>query len=102
MDAVTAVLLERTREERSLRPMVAWSRRFMSCSCVALVAGQGKLFGTSEPQPREIMTISLGGAPGPRAGGANPLGGRPVQRAIEAACRRGPSRFARRRRRRPR
>jgi TonB family protein len=28
------------------------------------------------------MTISLGGAPGPRAGGMTPMGGRPVQQAV--------------------
>jgi TonB family protein len=32
---------------------------------------------------RPIMTISLGGAPGPRAGGMTPMGGRPIAPAAE-------------------
>lgn len=32
--------------------------------------------------PKTVMTISLGGAPGPRAGGMTPMGGRPVQQAV--------------------
>ena len=28
---------------------------------------------------RNVMQISLGGAPGPRAGGMTPMGGRPMQ-----------------------
>jgi TonB family protein len=83
MDAVTAALLERGREERGLRAMVAWSTAVHAVMLAALVIGQGALFGRGEPQPREIMTISLGGAPGPRAGGNNPLGGRPIQREVE-------------------
>ncbi len=84
MDAVTATLLERERDERGLRPMVAWSTAVHALLVLVLAFGQGKLFGRGEAQPREVMTITLGGAPGPRSGGANPLGGRPVQRAIEA------------------
>jgi protein TonB len=33
-------------------------------------------------EPRSVMTISLGGAPGPRAGGMTPMGGQPVQRSV--------------------
>jgi protein TonB len=32
---------------------------------------------------REVMTISLGGAPGPRAGGLTSMSGRPVQQAVQ-------------------
>jgi periplasmic protein TonB len=84
MDAVTAALLERSPDDRGLRPMVVWSTAFHVLLVAAIALGQGTLFGRSEPQPREVMVISLGGAPGPRAGGANPLGGRPVQREVEA------------------
>jgi TonB family protein len=63
--------------------MVAWSAAIHALLVIALAFGQGRLFDRSEPQPRAVMTISLGGAPGPRAGGANPLGGRPVQRQVE-------------------
>ena len=33
---------------------------------------------------RTVMTISLGGTPGPRSGGMNAIGGRPIQQAITA------------------
>lgn len=35
--------------------------------------------------PRDVMTISLGGASGPRAGGMSAIGGQAVQRAVPAA-----------------
>jgi TonB family protein len=34
---------------------------------------------------RTVMTISLGGAPGPRSGGMTPLAGRPVQQVVPEA-----------------
>ena len=37
---------------------------------------------TRQTDPREVMTISLGGAPGPRAGGLTSMSGRPVQQAV--------------------
>ena len=37
---------------------------------------------TRETEPRTVMTISLGGAPGPRAGGLTSMSGRPVQQAV--------------------
>ena len=33
-------------------------------------------------QPRVIMNISLGGAPGPKTGGMQMIGGRPIQAAL--------------------
>ncbi|MGE3840858.1 MAG: TonB family protein [Vicinamibacterales bacterium] len=41
----------------------------------------GLLGALPEEEPREVMSISLGGAPGPRAGGMTPMGGRAVQQA---------------------
>jgi TonB family protein len=35
--------------------------------------------GQVDEEPRTVMMISLGGAPGPRAGGMTPMGGRTVQ-----------------------
>ncbi len=37
---------------------------------------------TRDTDPRTVMTISLGGAPGPRAGGLTSMSGRPVQQAV--------------------
>jgi TonB family protein len=46
---------------------------------VALLPG---FRGDVPDEPATVMTISLGGAPGPRAGGMTPMGGRPVQQAV--------------------
>jgi TonB family protein len=45
-----------------------------------------------ETQERDVMVISLGGAPGPRAGGMTPMGGRPVQEVAPAPPRPEPVR----------
>jgi protein TonB len=85
MDAVSAVLIERASQAPGLRRMAVWSASVHAVAVLGMVVVQGTLLGRTEPQPREVMTISLGGAPGPRAGGANPLGGRPVQREVTEA-----------------
>lgn len=36
----------------------------------------------ADDEPRDVMTISLGGASGPRAGGMSTMGGQAVQRAV--------------------
>lgn len=41
---------------------------------------------------RDVMEISLGGAPGPRAGGMTPMGGRPIQEVAPAPPRPEPVR----------
>lgn len=38
---------------------------------------------TRDTDARNVMTISLGGAPGPRAGGLTSMSGRPVQQAVQ-------------------
>lgn len=44
-----------------------------------LILLPGVLGGRREAPVRDVMTISLGGAPGPRAGGMTTMGGRPVE-----------------------
>lgn len=60
----------------------------LTISLVAHVIGV-VLFGlspegwrTRASEEREVMTISLGGAPGPQSGGQTPMAGRAVQRAL--------------------
>jgi TonB family protein len=50
---------------------------------VLLVALMPSSWRTHQDEPRNVMTISLGGAPGPRAGGLTSMSGRPVQQAVE-------------------
>jgi protein TonB len=37
---------------------------------------------TRDTMEREVMTISLGGAPGPQSGGMTPMAGRPIQQVV--------------------
>lgn len=76
-EAVSDIIAARSKEPEGLQKMVALS----IAAHVALVAG---IMLAPEPDytddaPRTVMTISLGGAPGPRAGGMTPMAGRAVQ-----------------------
>lgn len=50
---------------------------------ILLVALMPSSWRTHRDEPKNVMTISLGGAPGPRAGGLTTMSGRPVQQAVE-------------------
>jgi TonB family protein len=77
MEAVTELLVQRTRGAEGLNRMV-----LVSIGVHAIVAF-AVLFmpsgGFEDRSPKTVMTISLGGAPGPRNGGMTPMGGRPIQ-----------------------
>ena len=80
MDSVTAILLERGREGRSMRPMVVLSIGLHAAALLLLLLRPDPFLKEEVRLSRSVMTISLGGAEGPSAGGANTLGARPVQR----------------------
>lgn len=87
MEAVTAVLVDRTREQRGLNPMLAGSLALHALVAAAVLFGPARwLTGAVADAPKVVMTVSLGGAGrGPDVGGANPLGGRPVQKVATPA-----------------
>ena len=87
MEAVTAVLVDRAGEPRGLRQMLAGSVALHALVVAVVVLGPGRwLTGTDPAAPRVVMNVSLGGAGrGPDVGGANPLGGRPVQQVAAVA-----------------
>lgn len=71
-ESVSDVIVMRTRAADGLTPTLVWS---VAIHAVLLAA---VLLLASDPvrqPPREVMTISLGGAPGPRAGGLTQVGG---------------------------
>ena len=76
VETVTDIIVARSREPDRLKTMVVWS-------VVVHVGVLGLVLVAPHPQrdeaPRTVMTISLGGAPGPRAGGLTQMGGREVQ-----------------------
>jgi TonB family protein len=87
MEAVTAVLIDRERAARGLGRMVAWSVALHVAFAALVAVSAGRLLAGQVTQvPRVVMEVSLGGARGgPDTGGANPLGGRPVQLAVPKA-----------------
>lgn len=82
MDSTTTVLLERGHEPAGLNRMVSVSLVVHAglIAAVLLAPATWRQGGTREPAT--VMTISLGGAPGPQTGGVNQLGGRPIQEAV--------------------
>jgi protein TonB len=74
---VSEIIAARSREAEGLK-------RAMVISIAAHIGVISLLAVTPQPDfsddvPKTVMTISLGGAPGPRAGGMTPMGGRAVQ-----------------------
>jgi len=83
MEAVTGVLLERARHDAGLPRMVTASLVGHLALITVLVAASAISRRTREPDLRDVMTISLGGAPGPNAGGMTMMGS-PAPRRVEA------------------
>jgi len=75
-EAVTDIIVARSQEVDRLSRMFVWSVAAHIAVVAAMVVFQST---RPEPAPRTIMTISLGGAVGPRTAGQNQIGGRPVQ-----------------------
>jgi TonB family protein len=75
-EAVTDIIVARSRQTDRLQMMLVWS---VAAHLVLVAAMLWIPRVTTEPPPREIMTISLGGAPGPRTGGLTQAAGRSVQ-----------------------
>jgi TonB family protein len=81
-DAVTTVLLERAHEPGGLGRMVSVSAAaHLVFFLIGMLVPSVWPTGQSAVE-RTVMTISLGGTPGPRSGGMNTIGGRPIQQAI--------------------
>jgi TonB family protein len=86
MDAVSAVLVQRTRDTERLAPVVGWSAVAHLVITLLIAIVPAAWLGTMQREPEVIMQVSLGGAVGPRDGGLATLGGRPIQqeRPVEA------------------
>jgi TonB family protein len=87
IEASTAVIVARSREHDGLLSVVGLSI-VVHMAALGVVAVMPSAVAVSDT-PKTVMTISLGGAPGPRAGGMTPMGGRAVQQVTppEAAPR---------------
>jgi TonB family protein len=81
VDVVTEIVTLRSREAEGLTQMVAASIAAHLVAVAVVVFVPESWFGRIKAEPENVMVISLGGAPGPQAGGLTPMGGRPVQQA---------------------
>jgi len=77
-EVVSDVIAVRTQDPRGLSRTITWSFA-IHITVLTLVAVLPRMWlFRPAPQP-PIMTISLGGAPGPRSTGMTPIAGRPVE-----------------------
>jgi TonB family protein len=83
MDTVTEVLLDRTREAETFTQMVIVSLVAHAVLITAVAFAPGLWRATPIDKPT-VMTISLGGAPGP-VQGHNPISTKPIQEAVPEA-----------------
>jgi TonB family protein len=85
MSEVTDVIVARSRPAERLKAMTAWSVAAHITAIAALLLIPTR---AAQQAPRTVMTISLGGAPGPRDGGMTQAGGRTVQAPAPTPARR--------------
>jgi periplasmic protein TonB len=75
VENVTDIIVARRREPEGLKTMLVWSM----AGHIGLAAMALLWRGPAAEPPRQVMTISLGGAPGPDTGGKTQIGGQAVQ-----------------------
>jgi outer membrane biosynthesis protein TonB len=86
MEAVVSdILRSRARESASLSYTTGVSLAVHAVAIVLIAAIPARWSARPEPK-RAVMTISLGGSPGPKSGGMTMIGGRAIQAAPPAAA----------------
>jgi TonB family protein len=76
IENVTDIIVARSREPEGLKTMIVWSfGAHIALAAIAVTWGGPRL----ETAPRQVMMISLSGAPGPKTGGQTQSGGQAVQ-----------------------
>jgi protein TonB len=76
MNEVTEIIVARAQQHDALKTMVVWS---VAAHIVLIAAFLFAPPSQNDDAQRVVMTISLGGAPGPQTGGLTQIGGRAVQ-----------------------
>ena len=80
MDAVTEILIDRSQQADKVTRMVIVSL-VAHAALISAIAFVPNRWGSAAPDPAQVMTISLGGAPGPQQG-RNPISRKPVQEVV--------------------
>jgi TonB family protein len=75
-ETVTDIIVARSRQPERLQAMVLWSTAGHVVAIAFLLLGGSRVV---EERPQQVMTISLGGAPGPKTGGLTQMGARAIQ-----------------------
>jgi TonB family protein len=78
MTQVTDVIVARREQAEPFRAMVVWSIAAHLGALAFLIFGPFDWGVSADDTSPTVMTISLSGAPGPRAGGMTPMGGREI------------------------
>lgn len=78
MTEVNDVIVTRQQQPEQFSAMLVWSLAAHAGVLAFLLFGPMDWRLAADEAPRTVMTISLSGAPGPRAGGMTPMGGRAV------------------------
>jgi TonB family protein len=76
---VTDIIVSRAQISEGMRSMIVWSVAAHIALLAFMVFMPASWRGQLDEGPKTVMTISLGGAPGPRNGGLTTMGGRTVQ-----------------------
>ena len=76
IENVTDIIVARSHEPEGLKTMIVWSVAAHIALAVVAVMWGGPRVDTA---PRQVMMISLSGAPGPKTGGQTQSGGQAVQ-----------------------
>lgn len=76
---VTDIIVARSQVTERLNAMIPWSVAAHIALFAFMIFMPASWRGAVDEGPRTVMTISLGGAPGPRNGGLTSMGGRTVQ-----------------------
>lgn len=82
-DGVSLAMNGRLREPDGLTRMVMISSAAHVAVLAIVLLVPASWWPRRTPTPQNVMTISLGGAPGPVSGGLTPISSRPIQRAVE-------------------
>jgi protein TonB len=85
MEAVVSDILQSRKQEPGGLAQTALLSLGAHAAALALLALVPSVMPRPAEQPRVVMSISLGGAPGPRAGGTQMLGGRRIDAALPSA-----------------
>src|ERR1044071_8549859 len=76
---VTDIIVARARLDERVNAMIPWSVAAHIALLAFMIFMPASWRGAVDEGPKTVMTISLGGAPGPRNGGLTTMGGRTVQ-----------------------